>query len=178
MDKIKLYDNEFILSITSARIQEAVSGIAAKINRDLEGESPLFISILNGAFMFTSDLLKQIKLNCRVSFLKISSYQGSSSTGRITELIGLNEDIKGETIVILEDIVDTGTTLEGVTAQLKQHSPRNIKIATLLLKPEVFKGGVKLDYVGLEIPNDFIVGYGLDYKELGRNYKSIYKRSL
>lgn len=178
MDKIQLNDIDFNLSITSAQIEKTVSEIAEKMNHDMAGENPLFISILNGSFMFTSDLLKQIKMNCQVSFLKISSYQGVSSTGKITELIGLNQDIKGRSIVILEDIVDTGTTLKSITSQLKQHDPKIIRIATLLLKSETFKGGIHLDYVGMQVPDDFLVGYGLDYNELGRNYKSIYKKAL
>ncbi len=175
MDRIKLHDKEFILSITPSQIQEAVSKIAAGINTELAGETPLFLSILNGSFMFTSDLLKKITLNCQVSFLKLSSYQKDTSTGKVSELIGLDEDVSGRTLVITDDIVDTGLTIENVIEQLKPSEPKMIKIATLLLKPGIFSGNIKLDYVGLEIPDDFVVGYGLDYNQLGRNFEGIYK---
>ncbi len=175
MDKIKLHDKEFSISITPGQIQEAVSRIAGCINRDLAGENPLFLSILNGSFMFTSDLLKKVNINCQVSFMKLSSYRGDASTGVVTELIGLGENINGRSVVIIEDIVDTGTTLVNIISQLKLLNPKQIKIATLLLKPAAFSGNIHLDYVGLEIPNDFIVGYGLDYNQLGRNYEGIYK---
>jgi hypoxanthine phosphoribosyltransferase len=175
METIKLHDKEFRLSISASQIMDAVQKIADAINNDLAGENPLFISILNGSFMFTSDLLKKIRIDCQVSFLKLSSYHGTASSGKVSELIGLNEDITGKTIVIVEDIVDTGTTLECIIRQLEQHNPKQIKIATLLLKPGTFNGNTKLDYVGLEIPNDFIVGYGLDYNDQGRNFEGIYK---
>ena len=125
--------------------------------------------------MFTSDLLKMIRMNCQVSFMKLSSYSGDTSTGIVNELIGLNEDISGRSVVIVEDIVDTGTTLKKIVSQLSGMKPKQIKIATLLLKPEAFDGSIHIDYVGFEIPNDFIVGYGLDYNQLGRNYEGIYK---
>lgn len=175
MNIIKLHDKKFRILFTPAQIEEAVDGIAVKLNKDLAGEEPVFISVLNGSFMFTSDLLKRIRLNCSVSFLKLASYMETASTGNITELIGLNENLTGKVVVILEDIVDTGTTLKYLVAQLSRQGPKSIKVATLLLKPEAFKGDIDIDYVGLEIPNDFIVGYGLDYNQLGRNYGSIYK---
>ncbi|MFP4365816.1 MAG: hypoxanthine phosphoribosyltransferase [Bacteroidales bacterium] len=175
MDRIKLHDQEFRLSIRPVQIRKAVGRIAENINHDLAGKNPLFLSILNGSFMFTSDLLKQIKMNCQVSFIKLSSYHGAESSGIVTELIGLDENIEGRHVIIVEDIVDTGNTLENIVRQLNLHNPGDIKIATLLLKPEVFNGIIHLDYVGMEIPNDFIVGYGLDYNELGRNFEGIYK---
>lgn len=175
MEKIILHDREFELTITSSRIQAAVARIASSINRDMTGENPLFLSILNGSFMFTSDLLKKIGTNCQVSFVKLSSYKDGSSTGTVKELIGLNEDVRGRTVIVLEDIVDTGTTLETISAQLTLQFPRQLKFATLLLKPSVFSGNIAPDYVGLEVPNDFIVGYGLDYNGLGRNFEDIYR---
>lgn len=174
-DRIKLQDKEFRLAITPSQINEAVSKISDNINNDLAGENPLFLSILNGSFMFTSDLMKRIRMNCQVSFLKLSSYKGSSSTGTVNELIGFNEDIKGRSVVILEDVIDTGITIEIILNQLKPREPKQIKIATLLLKPGTFKKNIHLDYVGIEIPDDFIVGYGLDYMQLGRNLAGIYK---
>jgi hypoxanthine phosphoribosyltransferase len=175
MDKIKLYDRQFTLSILPSQIQEAVSRIALEINRDLAGETPLFLGILNGSFMFMSDLLKQIGMNCQVSFVRLSSYQGSSSTGTIMEVIGLNEDIRGRQVIIVEDIVDSGKTIEEFTARLMPEGPAGLRVATLLLKPASFSGSIRLDYVGIEIPDDFIVGYGLDYNGLGRNYEGIYR---
>jgi hypoxanthine phosphoribosyltransferase len=175
MDKIILHDREFVLTISSSRIQAAVTRIASSLNRDMKGENPLFLSILNGSFMFTSDLLKKIGMNCQVSFVKLSSYRDGSSTGTVKELIGLNEDVRGKTVIVLEDIVDTGTTLESIAGQLKLLFPHQVKFATLLFKPAVFIGNIAPDYVGLEVPNDFIVGYGLDYNGLGRNFEDIYR---
>ncbi len=175
MDRIKLFDKEFALSITPAQIQNAVSKIAEEINRDLAGKNPIFLSILNGSFMFTSDLLKKIRMDCQVSFIKFSSYEGTSSARRVKKLIGLDEDITGRSLVILEDIIDTGNTIVSVVNVLKPMNPKQIKIATLFLKPAIYQENIHLDYVGLEIPNDFIVGYGLDYNQLGRNYEGIYK---
>jgi hypoxanthine phosphoribosyltransferase len=174
-DTIKLHDRKFTLSLSPPEIQREVSRIAERINHDLESENPVFIGILNGSFMFTSDLLKKITINCQVTFLKLSSYRGLSSTGKMNELIGLDIDLKGRSLVIVEDIVDTGTTLEYIISRLKLKSPKQIRIATLLLKPDTFKGNIHIDYVGFEIPNDFIVGYGLDYNQQGRNLEGIYK---
>ncbi len=174
-EKIKLHDREFILSITASQIQDAVARVASAINRDMAGEDLLFISILNGAFMFTADLLKRIGMNCQVTFVKLSSYRDASSTGIIKELIGLNEDIRGRSVIVVEDIVDTGATLGRIMDQLTIHNPKQIRVATLLLKPDVFKGKIPVDYVGLEVPNAFIVGYGLDYNGLGRNLEGIYE---
>jgi len=175
MDRIKLFDKEFALSINPAQIQNAVSKIAEDINRDLAGENPIFLSILNGSFMFTSDLLKKIRMDCQVSFMKFSSYEAISSTRRVKKLIGLDEDITGRSLVIVEDIIDSGNTIECVVKELKLLKPKKIKIATLFLKPGTYNGDIHLDYVGLEIPNDFIVGYGLDYNQLGRNFEGVYK---
>lgn len=175
MEKIKLHDKEFIMSITPPEIQKAVSAIAEKINRDLAGENPVFISILNGAFIFTADLIRKMSMDCQVSFVKMSSYSGSASTGVVKEIIGLSENIRGRTVVIVDDIVDTGTTIEYIVGELQRRMPKQIKIAALLLKPEAFRGNVRLDYVGMEIPSDFIVGYGLDYDQLGRNLEGIYR---
>ncbi len=175
MDRIRLHDKEFALSITPAQIQNAVAKIAEDLNRDLIGENPIFLSILNGSFMFTSDLLKKIRMDCQISFIKFSSYEGISSAKRVKKLIGIDDDVTGRSLVVLEDIVDTGNTIRAVVKELKLLKARQIKIATLFLKPAMYRGNIKPDYVGLEIPNDFIVGYGLDYNQLGRNYEGIYK---
>lgn len=149
--------------------------MAAQMKQDLEGKNPLFVSILNGSFMFTADLMKELELNdAEITFLKLASYSGTSTTGELKELIGLNENIEGRTVVVLEDIVDTGHTVAGVIEQIAAKGAGEVKIATLLFKPDAMKTKVRLDYVGMVIPNDFIVGYGLDYNRRGRNLKDIY----
>jgi len=175
MKRIKLWDEEFEISINYSEIQAAIKRIAEKMKVDLEGKETLFICVLNGAFMFASELMKEVELtDAEISFLKLSSYSGSNSTGEIKELIGLNEVITGRTVVIIEDIVDSGQTIQEVYDQLLSKGAREVKIATLLFKPQALKVDIKLDYVGIEIPNDFIVGFGLDYDRRGRNLKDIY----
>ncbi len=175
MKRIKLWDKEFEISIPNADIKLAIRQMAEKMKNDLEGKETLFICILNGAFMFASELLKELDLrDAEISFLKLASYSGTNSTGTVKELIGLNEDIKGRTVVILEDIVDTGHTIKGVIEQVVQKGAAEVKIATLLFKPDALKVDLKLDYVGIVIPNDFIIGFGLDYNRRGRNFKDIY----
>lgn len=174
MDTIKIKDKLFTVSIKKQDIQREVIRVAEEINRDLAGKNPLFISVLNGSFMFTADLLKQVKIPCEISFVKLASYQGDSSTGVVKQLVGLNEDIAGRTVVIVEDIVDTGLTMKRLLEMLSERNPAELRIATLLLKPEKLKLDLKIDYVAMEIPNDFIVGYGLDYDGFGRNYPDIY----
>jgi len=138
------------------------------------GKQVIFLGILNGCFMFAGDLLKHIELPCQISFLKLASYQGTSSLGNVKKLIGINENIEGKTIIILEDIVDTGNTLESIIAQIREFNPLEIKVATLLFKPQAYKKELPIDYIGLEIPNSFILGYGLDYDGFGRNLRDIY----
>ncbi|MEE4196389.1 MAG: hypoxanthine phosphoribosyltransferase [Bacteroidales bacterium] len=175
MKQITLKDKVFEVSIPSEKIQKAITRVAQSINKDFTAkEVPLFISVLNGSFMFTADLLKQIDFNCEISFLKLSSYQGTSSTGSVKQLIGINEKISGRDVIVLEDIVDTGITLEQIVKELNKFGARSVKITTLLLKPEAYDKDIAIDYVGLEIPNDFIIGYGLDYDGLGRNLPDIY----
>lgn len=175
MEKIKLIDKEFKKFIPYEQIHAAVKKIAEKMNSELEGEDVLFICILNGSFMFTSELMKEITIsNSEVTFLKLSSYEGTDTTGQVRELIGLNEPIDGRTLVILEDIIDTGITIQEVCEIMREHNPKSLKIATLLLKPEKFGNKMPIDYVGIEIGNDFIVGFGLDYNRKGRNLKDIY----
>ncbi|MBI9054053.1 MAG: hypoxanthine phosphoribosyltransferase [Bacteroidales bacterium] len=175
MKQVKLKDKEFGVSIPAEKIQKVISEMAIKINNDYKDkEVPLFISILNGSFMFTADLFKHIDFNCEVTFLKMASYSGTSTTGTVKQLIGVNETIKGRDVIILEDIVDTGITLEQILEQLKTFEPLSIKVASLLYKPEAYQKDMTVDYIGMEIPNDFIVGYGLDYDGLGRNLADIY----
>lgn len=175
MKKVKLKNKEFGVSIPSEKIQSVISEMAKEINNDYKDKDvPLFISILNGSFMFTADLFKQIEFNCEVTFLKLASYQGTSTTGAVKQLIGVNENIKGRDVIVIEDIVDTGVTLEQILEQLKSFEPASVKVASLLYKPDAYKKDMKIDYIGMDIPNDFIVGYGLDYDGLGRNLADIY----
>ncbi|RLD63290.1 MAG: hypoxanthine phosphoribosyltransferase [Bacteroidetes bacterium] len=173
-EKIKVLDKEFKISIHYNEIQKRVEELAKTIDNDLKSKDVIFLGILNGSFMFAADLFKNIKIDCQISFLKLASYQGTSTTGKIKRLIGLNEDLKGKTVVILEDIIDTGITIENIIKQLKGYEPDEIKISTLLFKPTAYQKDIKIDYVGFEIPNDFILGYGLDYNGYARNLKHIY----
>ena len=175
MKEIKIKDKNFELFISGEQIRDAIIKIADQINKDLDGKDPLFVSILNGSFMFTGELMKYVNIPCEISFVRMASYQGVNSTGKIKEIYGLEEDIKDRTVVILEDIVDTGHTMSLMLDQLMCDEPKEIKVATLLFKPNALKNDVPLDYVALEIPNDFIVGFGLDYDGYGRNLADIYK---
>lgn len=175
MNIVKVLDKEFKIFISAEQIQAIISEMANRMNVDFKEKKPLFLSVLNGSFLFTADLFKKINIDCEISFLKVASYTGTSSNGAIKTLIGLNEDIKNRTVIVLEDIVDTGNTIEHLVSEIQKHEPKDLKIATLLFKPKAFTGKVKLDYVGMEIPNDFVIGYGLDYNGLGRNLQNIYK---
>ena len=174
MNIITVKDKSFKPYISEEELYASVKNVASKINKDYKGSTPIFLGILNGSFMFFGDLLKSIDLECTVSFVKLASYEGTNSTGTVNELIGLNEDIEGKDIVLVEDIVDTGNTLVKLHDILSSKKPKSIKIATLLYKPEAYKKHHSIDYVGLEIPNAFVLGYGLDYDGLGRNLSSIY----
>lgn len=172
---IKIKDKLFSVSIKYEDIQKEVIRVANEINADLEGRNPLFLSVLNGAFMFTADLMKHITIPCEVSFVKLASYQGVASTGVIKEVIGINEDITDRTVVIVEDIIDTGITMQRLIETLGTRSPREIHIASLLVKPDKLQvENLNIKYAAMHIPNDFIVGYGLDYDGYGRNYPDIY----
>ncbi len=175
MQTVKVHDKEFAKFIDSDKIAVAIEILANKINTDYKNKTPLFLCILNGSFMFASDLLKKYVGNCEISFIKLSSYQGTQTTEEVKTVIGLNEDIKGRDIIILEDIIDSGITITHLVKDLARYEPDSLKVATLLLKPEALKTNIKPDYVGLEIPNDFIIGYGLDYNGYGRNLPDIYK---
>lgn len=174
MSTIQIKDKSFTTFITEEEILKEVSRVADEINRDMEGTEPLFLSVLNGSFMFTADLMKRVNIPCEISFVKLASYQGTSSTGKVKELVGLNEDIEGRTVVIVEDIIDTGFTMERLVETLRARNPKDIRIATLLVKPDKLQVKLDIDYVAMNIPNDFIVGYGLDYDGKGRNYRDIY----
>lgn len=174
MDIIQIKDKRFKTFIPEAEILQEVSRVANEIMNDLKDEKPLFVSVLNGSFMFTADLMKYLDMPCEVSFVKLASYEGTSSTGKVKELVGLNDDITGRTVVIVEDIVDTGLTMQRLVETLKARNPKEVRIATLLVKPDKLQVPLDIHYVAMNIPNDFIVGYGLDYDGLGRNYQDIY----
>ncbi len=174
MKTIHVLDKQFNLSIPEKDILSAVKQVADAITYDLADKNPLFVCILNGAFMFASDLMKLLEFPCEISFVKFSSYDGMHTTGEISELIGLNEDLKGRTVVVVEDIVDTGITMERILNALKNKGAEEVKVATFLQKPEALQRDVQIDYVAMCIPNDFIVGYGLDYNGYGRNLRDVY----
>jgi hypoxanthine phosphoribosyltransferase len=174
MDVIQIQDKTFETLITESEILSAIDVVAEKINNELDGKRPLFVCVLNGAFMFAADLMRRVKLECEISFLKVASYEGTSSTGRFKQLIGLNEDVKGRTVVLIEDIVDTGETMVMLKKQLYDMGVADVRMATLLFKPESCRKDVTPDYVGINLPKDFIVGYGLDYNGFGRNLTDIY----
>ena len=174
MNTIEVKDKVFAVSIPEDKILKEIDRIAAKLNHDLEGKKPLFLCVLNGSFMFAADLFRRINIPAEISFVKLASYEGTSSTGVIKEVIGLSEDIAGRTIVVIEDIIDTGCTMQKLLKDLGTRSPEAVHVCTLLLKPEKLKVELDVKYVALEIPNDFIVGYGLDYDGYGRNLRDIY----
>jgi hypoxanthine phosphoribosyltransferase len=171
---VKIKDKIFRILIPAAEIQKRVDEIAVSINTDYQSKTPLFLGVLNGAFLFTADLFRKITLSCELSFVRVSSYSGTASTGQVKSLIGLNENIKDRDIIIIEDIVDTGDTMIYLMEELKKHQPASVKLATAVFKPEALRQPIKPDYVGFEVPPAFIIGYGLDYDGLGRNYNDIY----
>lgn len=175
MKTIKVKDKEFELFLSQETIEKAIDKIAAAMSKDLEGKNPLFICVLNGSFMFASELMKRISTPSELSFVKMTSYDGLASSGDVREVYGLEEDVTGRTLIIIEDIVDTGNTMVRMIGELSAKGAKEVKVATMLLKPEALINDVKLDYVALEIPSDFIVGYGLDYDGYGRNFPDIYK---
>lgn len=175
MEKVQVLDKQFEFYLSYEEIDSKIQLLANKINKDLAGKDPIFICILNGAFMFAADLLKKLTIDCSISFLKMASYSGVGSTGTVKQLIGLNENISSRTVVIVEDIIDTGLTIENIIKQLNAFDPKEILIASLIVKPDSYNGVYPIDYYCFQIPNDFIVGYGLDYNGYGRNLKNIYQ---
>ncbi len=172
---MKIKDKEFISYLSEEEIQNKIKGLAKKLNSDYKEKKPLFIAILNGSFMFASDLFKEIKLECEISFMKLSSYTEMQSSGNVRELIGLNENVFNRDVIIIEDIVDTGHTMKNVLDQFKDRGVKSVEVVSLLIKPEALENPVEIKYVGFEIPNKFVVGYGLDYDGFGRNTKAIYQ---
>jgi len=172
---IHLHDKTFEPFISSDEIEFAIQNLAKQMDDDFFDEVPVFVGVLNGAFMVLSDLMKHYRGMCEVSFVKLASYDGTESTNEVKQLIGLNENLEGRTVVIVEDIVDTGNTVEELKAIFKDKKVKHLKIATLFFKPEAYQKDIKIDYVGIRIPNKFIVGYGLDYNGLGRNLPDVYQ---
>lgn len=175
MQTVQVKDKQFELFISEDKLQREIKRIADSICNDYLGKSPLFLVILNGSFMFASDLFKNIQLPVEISFIKVSSYSGVASTECVKELIGLNEDIEGRDIIIVEDVVDTGLTMKDTLALINAKNPSSVSICTLLFKPNKLQVNLDIKYVAMEIPDDFIVGYGLDYDGYGRNLRDIYK---
>ena len=175
MSIIRVHDKDFEPYLTAEEITEKIRGIANKVDTDYAGKKPLFVAILNGSFMFASDLFKAITIEAEICFIKLASYKGTKSTGQVITAIGLDTDMHGRHVIILEDIVDTGKTLSEFLPQLEHQQPASLKIAALLHKPEATVYPIKVDYLGFSVPNKFLLGYGLDYDGLGRNIPSIYK---
>ncbi|MFT5601144.1 MAG: hypoxanthine phosphoribosyltransferase [Parvicella sp.] len=172
--KVQLHDKEFVPFLTADKIQAALLKLAQNIQKDYQGKNPIFVGVLNGSFLFVSDLVREFNGDCEVSFIKMTSYEGTNSTGIVNELIGLKEDISGRHVIVLEDIVDTGNTLEALFNELGKMKPASLEIATLLFKPKAYTKDIPVKYVAMEVGNEFLVGYGLDYDGLGRNLKDIY----
>ncbi|WP_242916357.1 hypoxanthine phosphoribosyltransferase [Pontibacter liquoris] len=172
---ITLHDCSFSTYICEEEIIARIVMLAEQLDQAYAGKTPLFLAVLNGSFMFTADLLKRISIPCEVSFIRLASYQDMHSTGKVKEILGLNEDISGRHVIVLEDIVDTGHTVHGLLKQLADRGPASVEVATLLMKPECLQHELEVKYVAKTIPNDFVVGYGLDYNGLGRNLRDIYK---
>jgi hypoxanthine phosphoribosyltransferase len=175
MSTITVHDKTFSTFLSAAEINKQVNRVADEINRDYQDKCPLFIAILNGSFMFASDLFKALNINAQICFIKLASYQGVKSTGHVVTSIGLDVSLKDRDVIVIEDIVDTGKTLHDFLPQIMDQNPASVKIATLLHKPEALKYSLTIDYVGFSIPNKFVVGFGLDYDGLGRNLREIFQ---
>ncbi len=173
MSKVKVIDKTFETSICEADIQKRVSELGERISKDFEGKNPLFLAVLNGAFIFAADLIRTVTIPCEISFVKLASYQGTTSTGQIKEVMGINEDLTGRHIIIVEDIVDTGRTMKRMVESLGTRQPASITICTLFVKPDKLQENLDIRYTAFSIPNDFIVGYGLDYDQQGRGLRDI-----
>ena len=175
MNSIRVHDKDFVPYLSAQTIEEKVKELAARISQDYEGKRPLIIAVLNGSFLFAADLFRNLSIEAEISFIKLASYKGTSSSGNVITAIGLEESLHERHIILLEDIIDTGKTLHDFIPQLDHQGPASIKIAALLTKPEALKYPVQADYMGFAIPNKFVVGYGLDYDGLGRNIPEIYQ---
>ena len=174
MNRVKIKDKTFEVSMPEAEIKARVKELALEMSHDLEGKNPLFLAVLNGAFIFAADLMREMTIPCEISFVKLASYQGTTSTGKVQEVIGINEDLSGRTVVIVEDIVESGQTMQRMIESIGTRNPASVQICTLFFKPAKLKAELKLDYVAFRIPDDFILGYGLDYDQAARGLKDVY----
>ena len=174
MKTVKIKDKEFVPMISEEEIKRRVKELAAQISKDMAGKNPLLLAVLNGSFVFAADLMREITIESEISFVKLASYQGTTSTGTVKEVIGINENLSGRTVIIVEDIVESGLTMKRMIESLGTRNPASVHICTLLLKPDCLKVDLDIEYAAFSIPNDFIVGYGLDYNGEGRNLKDIY----
>jgi hypoxanthine phosphoribosyltransferase len=175
MQLIQVHDKKFTPFLSAQQLEEQIKRVASEINRDYSGKRPLFIAILNGSFMFAADLFKEIAVEAEICFIKLASYKGVKSSGQVITAIGLDTELVGRDIIVIEDIVDTGKTLSEFLPQLHHHHPASLKIAALLHKPDAMVHPIQIDYLGFTVPNKFLLGYGLDYDGLGRNLKEIYQ---
>jgi hypoxanthine phosphoribosyltransferase len=171
---VKIKDKTFQTSISESEIKQRVKELAQRISHDLEGKNPLLLGVLNGSFIFAADLMREMTIPCEISFVKLASYQGITSTGKVHEVLGINEDLTGRDIVIVEDIVDTGRTMKQMVESLGTRNPASVHVCTLFVKPDKLEVKLDIDYAAISIPNDFIVGYGLDYDQQGCGLKEIY----
>lgn len=174
MKTVKIKDKEFVPMISEEEIKRRVKELAAQISKDMAGKNPLLLAVLNGSFVFAADLMREITIESEISFVKLASYQGTTSTGTVKEVIGINENLSGRTVIIVEDIVESGLTMKRMIESLGTRNPASVHICTLLLKPDCLKVDLDIEYAAFSIPNDFIVGYGLDYDQQARNFKDIY----
>lgn len=174
MSIVKIKDKTFETSISEDVIKDRVKEVAQQLSKDMEGKNPLLLGVLNGSFIFAADLMREMTIPCEISFVKLASYQGTTSTGKVHEVLGINEDLTGRTVIIVEDIVESGLTLKQMIESLGTRHPASVHICTLFVKPEKLKVDLTIDYAAFSIPNDFIVGYGLDYDQQGRGLKEIY----
>ena len=174
MDIIQVLDKKFGISIPEEEVLKRVDAVAEQINRDMAGKNPIFLAVLNGAFIFAADLIRRITIPCEISFVKLASYQGTTSSGKVTEVIGINENLAGRTVIIVEDIVETGLTIQQMMESLGTRNPESVHVCTLLLKPDRLTVDIDIRYVAMRIPNEFILGYGLDYNQQGRGLRDIY----
>jgi len=172
---MKIKDKTFVPYLSEEQIQAAIRQMASQINKDYAGRRPVIVAVLNGAFMFTADLVKQLEIEVEISFVKVKSYEGTQRSGKVKQLLGLASSLEGKEIILVEDIVDTGHTIEHLLGMLEEKKVASVSIATLLYKPKAIQIAIDLQYVGIEIPNLFVVGYGLDYDGFGRQYRDIYQ---
>ena len=174
MKTVKIKDKEFVPMISEEEIKRRVKELAAQISKDMAGKNPLLLAVLNGSFVFAADLMREITIESEISLGKLASYQGTTSTGTVKEVIGINENLSGRTVIIVEDIVESGLTMKRMIESLGTRNPASVHICTLLLKPDCLKVDLDIEYAAFSIPNDFIIGYGLDYDQQARNLKDIY----